>query len=293
MNNFFNDLTQNLYSYYDSFIDILPKLVLAFVVFSVLLFLANRTRNVVNTRLNRRMDDPLLARFLGTVVKTSIVLVAFLLVLKIIGLGGVAMGLLSGAGVGAFVIGFAFKDIGENFLAGILLAFDRPFNVGDVVELGGEKGKVMTLNLRNTQIKSFDGKDIFIPNANIVKNPVTNYTIDGFMRYEFNIGLDYGSDISEATRIVLNTLKEIPNILQDDKPPSVILGNLDSSTFTLIAYFWLDTYDQEISAGKIRTEAADKVLTNLEKAGFYMPNDIVEMKLYKSDDSASVIDKIA
>ena len=88
-------------------------------------------------------------------------MVALLLVLTIIGLGGVATGLLSGAGVGAFVIGFAFKDIGENFLAGILMAFDRPFNVGDTVELGGEKGKVIALNLRNTQVKSFDGIRIF------------------------------------------------------------------------------------------------------------------------------------
>jgi small-conductance mechanosensitive channel len=281
MEKFINDIVANLQTYYDSFVAVLPKLILAFLVFAVLLFIANRTRSVVNTRLTTRMDDPLLARFLGTVAKTAIVIVALLLALQIIGLGGLATGLLSGAGVGAFVIGFAFKDIGENFLAGILMAFDRPFNVGDTVELGGEKGKVVALNLRNTQIKSFDGKDIFIPNANIVKNPVTNYTIDGFLRYDFNIGLDYGSDVSEATKIILETLKDVRGILQEQKPPSVSLGSLDSSTFTLTAYYWLDTYDPEISAGGIKTQAVDKVLTNLEKAGFYMPGDIIEMKPYK------------
>lgn len=283
METFISDIIKNLITYYDSFVAISPKLILAFLVFSVLLFLANRTRSVVNTRLSKRMDDPLLARFLGTVAKTVIVIVALFLALQIIGLGGLATGLLSGAGVGAFVIGFAFKDIGENFLAGILMAFDRPFNVGDTVELGGQKGIVLALNLRNTQIKSFDGKDIFIPNANIVKSPVTNYTIDGFLRYDFNIGLDYGSDVSEASKIILETLKEIPGILQDVKKPSVSLGSLDSSTFTLTAYYWLDTYDDEISSGAVKTKAVDKVLTNLEKAGFYMPGDIIEMKTYKGE----------
>lgn len=281
MEKFINDLVANLQTYYESFVDVLPKLILAFLVFAVLLFIANRTRSVVNTRLSHRMDDPLLARFLGTVAKTMIVLVALLLVLRIIGLGSLATGLLSGAGVSAFVIGFAFKDIGENFLAGIMMAFDRPFNVGDTVELSGEKGKVVALNLRNTQIKSFDGKDIFIPNANILKNAVTNYTIDGFLRYDFNIGLDYGSDVSEATKIILETLKDVSGILQEQKQPSVSLGSLDSSTFTLTAYYWLDTYDPEISSGAIKTRAVDKVLTNLEKAGFYMPGDIIEMKTYK------------
>lgn len=281
MDNFINDVLKNLQSYYDGFVKLIPQLVLAFIVFSVLLFIANRTRSVVNTRLTKRMDDPLLARFLATVIKTTIVLVALLLVLRIVGLGGLATGLLSGAGVGAFVIGFAFKDIGENFLAGILMAFDRPFNVGDTVELDGQTGKVIALNLRNTQIKSFDGKDIFIPNANIVKNPVVNYTIDGFLRYDFNIGLDYGSDVSEACKIILDTLQTIPGILQDQKKPSVSLGSLDSSTFTLTAYYWLDTYDPNVSSGDIKTIAVDKVLTNLEKSGFYMPGDIIEMKPYK------------
>lgn len=287
MEKFINDIIENLYNYYESFVAVLPKLILALFVFAVLLFVANRTRSVVNTRLSKRMDDPLLARFLGTVAKTLIVIVALFLVLQIIGLGGLATGLLSGAGVGAFVIGFAFKDIGENFLAGILMAFDRPFNVGDTVELGGEKGVVLALNLRNTQIKSFDGKDIFIPNANIVKNPVTNYTIDGFLRYDFNIGLDYGSDVSEASKIILETLKEIPGILQDKKKPSVALGSLDSSTFTLTAYYWLDTYDHEISSGAVKTKAVDKVLTNLEKSGFYMPGDIIEMKTYKGGEKVA------
>jgi small-conductance mechanosensitive channel len=261
---------------------LLPKLILAIVVFTLLFFIANQTRNFVNKRLSTQMDDPLLARFLARLTKMAINIIGLLFVLKIIGLSDIAAGLITGASVSAIVVGFAFKDIGENFLAGIMLAFNRPFRVGDTVELNGHTGKVIALNLRNTQIKSFDGKDIFIPNANIVKNPVINYTIDGFLRYDFTVGLDYGSDVDKAMKIMMDTLMKVPNLLKDKgKGPSVSYSSLGASSLNLTAYFWIDTEDPKVSAGTVRTEAVDKVLSALDEAGFYMPGDIVEMKNYK------------
>ena len=128
-------------------------------------FLANVLQKFLRKRLLVRMDDPLLANFLSVVFRLIIILLGFLLVFRIIGLTGLVSGLLAGAGITAFVIGFALKDIGENFLAGILLAFKRPFKVGDTVDINGIRGVVLNLNLRDTQIKTPDGKDVFIPNA--------------------------------------------------------------------------------------------------------------------------------
>ncbi len=285
MENFINDLWSNLQNYYNDIVALMPKLILAIVVFSILFFFANQTRNFVNKRLSTRMDDPLLARFIARISKIAINIVALMVVLKIIGLSDIAAGIITGASVSAIVVGFAFKDIGENFLAGIMLAFNRPFRVGDTVELDGIKGKVVALNLRNAQIKSFDGKDIFIPNANVIKNPVINYTIDGFLRYNFDIGLDYGSDVKRASQIILDTLAKVPNLLQEEgKSPSVSIGSLGASTLNLTAYFWIDTYDPEVSAGKVKTQAIDDVWRALDEAGFYMPGDIIEMKNYKGID---------
>jgi small-conductance mechanosensitive channel len=90
-----------------------------------------------------------------------------------------------------FIIGFTFKDIGENFLSGILMAFKSPFRIGDLVQTGDITGYVTSLSLRETTLKSLDGKDVFIPNSTILKEPLSNFTIDGFLRYEFVIGVDY------------------------------------------------------------------------------------------------------
>ncbi|MEM6965281.1 MAG: mechanosensitive ion channel family protein [Bacteroidota bacterium] len=284
MENFFSDLSIQLQAYYDGIIALLPKLVVAIITFTVLFFVANRSRTLVNNRLSKQMDDPLLARFLARLVKTTIVVLALMLVLKIIGLGDIAAGLVTGASVSAIVVGFAFKDIGENFLAGIMLAFSRPFRVGDTVELNGEKGKVVALNMRNTQIKSFDGKDIYIPNANIIKNPVVNYTIDGFLRNEFVIGLDYGSDVDKAIHIIKDELAKVPGVLQEEKLPSVFVGNLNTSTLDLTVQYWLDTFDSTHSGTTIKTTAVNNVLQALETEGFYLPGQVVELKNYNEKD---------
>lgn len=284
MNKFLTDLWANLQGYYDSLIAVLPKFVLAILAFSILFFIANRSRNIVNDRLTKRMDDPLLARFIARMVKVAIVLLSIMLVLKIIGLGDIAAGILTGASVSAVVVGFAFKDIAENFLAGIILAFNRPFRVGDTVELDGAKGKVIALDMRTTQIKSFDGKDIYIPNANVIKNLVINYTIDGFMRQEYTIGLDYGSDVDKAIDILKNTIIKVDGVLKDEKVPSVHINDLNTSTLDITVQYWLDTFDTKFPGTVIRTNAINRSLIALEAAGFYMPGDVVELKNYNDKE---------
>ena len=283
MDKFISDISQTLNEYYDSIVQLMPRLALATLVFIVAYFLANGIKSLVVKRVTPRMDDPLLAKFLSRVAKVIILLIGALFVLNIIGLGGIASGLMASAGVGAFVIGFAFRDIGENFLAGIILAFDRPFRIGDTVELDGLKGIVVTLNLRNTQIKTFDGKDIYIPNADVVKNPVVNYTIDGYLRQNFTIGLDYGSDVHQAIKLVLEEINGVKGILKKAKSPSVAIGDLTSSTLNLDVFYWLNTFDKSINGVNLKIEAITKVLTRLEKEGFYMPGDIVELKNYQAE----------
>lgn len=280
--NIVNDILDQMQSYYFEFISILPKLVLAVIVFSILFLVANRSRDLVQKKLSQRMDDPLLAKFLGQVVKIVIVLLSLMFVLKIIGLGDIAAGLITGASVSAIVLGFAFKDIGENFLAGIMLAFNRPFKVGDVVELDGITGSVVSLNMRTAHIKSFDGKDIYIPNAAVVKNPVTNFTIDGFIRKDFIIGIDHDSDINLAIDILEKKMNDIDGILNDEKPPMAFVDTMNKNTINIKVMYWINTFDKNISWLKVQTSAIEKSLSALDNAGYYIPKDIIELKNYKN-----------
>lgn len=247
-------------------------------VFLLFVFFARKSKTFLRVRLIKRMDDDLLANFLAGIASALVILAGLLIVLRIIGLSGVVSGLLAGAGISAFIIGFALKDIGENFLAGIILAFKRPFRVGDVVDISGMRGQVLTLNLRDTQIKTADGKDVFIPNGVILKNPLTNFTIDGFLRYDFIIGLDYGSEYQGAVELIESSIIHVPGVLQGVKSPNVWVVDLAESTLNIQVTFWVDTFERSISDAVVKSNAIIQVLTALEKAGYNMPAKIIELK---------------
>lgn len=278
MTDFLNDVTAYMENYYQLMVELFPRILLSLLVLFISWMISLFTRNRLKVILNRKIDDPLLARFIIRIVRITVYIIAALLILKIVGLGGAATAVWGTAGVGAFIIGFAFKDIFEHFLAGILLAFDRPFRIGDIVELDGNKGTVVALTIRSTHIKTFDGQDVYIPNGNIIKNALKNYTIDGFWRHDFTIGLDYGSDVNKAIGIILDELKKIPEILKEAKEPAVVVSDLSPSTLNLLVLFWLDTFDKNINAGAVKVKAVNNVLAALDKAGFYLPSDIIEIK---------------
>ena len=137
MDKFTNDLWKVLNGYYHSFVKILPKLVLALVLFLVFMFLARQIRRWLIPRLTRNTNDTLLTGFLGDIGYWIMLILGLSVALGTIGLDGAVTNILAGAGLSAFILGFALKDIGENFLAGILLAFKRPFKIGDLVETQG------------------------------------------------------------------------------------------------------------------------------------------------------------
>jgi small-conductance mechanosensitive channel len=224
------------------------------------------------------MDDDLLASFIAQVIKIMIIFIGFLVFLKIVGWGDAAGGILATAGLSAFVIGFALKDIGENFLAGIAMAFNRPFKVGDVVQTGSINGKIIGLNLRETLIKTFDGIDVYIPNGQILKNPLLNYTIDGFLRHDFEINLEFESDIDQAVRLVMEALTKVEGLLQEGKPPSVTITGLTNHALKLKVFYWINTDNPNTSAINVKTQAIKYSLQALLDNGFHLPTEIVEVR---------------
>ncbi|WP_339922253.1 mechanosensitive ion channel family protein [uncultured Cyclobacterium sp.] len=254
------------------------SLIIGTLIFIFFIYLSRWIRNLVSNRLSRKTDDRLLTDFISAAIRSLVMIFGLALLLRFLGLSGVVNSLLAGAGITAFIIGFALKDIGENFLAGILLAFKRPFKIGDMVEINGINGKVLALNLRDTQVKTVDGKDVFIPNASIIKNPMINYTIDGYLSYSFTVGLDYGSNYIAAMQLISELIQSVPGILGGDKKPTVLVKELATSTLNVRVTYWVNTYNYDQTDAKIHSNAVLKVLTGLEQKGFNLPGNIVEVK---------------
>lgn len=266
MKEFFNDIIDHLNTYYNTIVDITPRLLLAIVILLVSWFIASRIRTFADRRLKRKMDDRLLASFIANLINVILIIVGVLVMFRLIGLTGVVSSILAGAGISAFIIGFALKDIGENFLAGILLAFKRPFSVGDIIESNGVKGKVVALNLRDTQIKS-DSKNIYIPNALLIKSTLINYNSEGYLLQDFNMGLEFGSDYNKALELIKSVLKEDEEITNQGYSNSAVVAGINGSTIQINVKYWVKT-DLIVSDGKHRSEIVIKVSEILHDNGF-------------------------
>lgn len=266
MEEFINDVVHHIEGYYRSVVAITPKLIVAIAIIVIAWLVASRLRNFADSKLKSRMHDPLLATFISNLLKVILILIGILCMFRIVGLTGVAQTVLAGAGITAFVVGFALKDIGENFLAGILLAFKRPFSVGDIIESNGVKGKVVALNLRDTQIRS-DSKDIYIPNALLIKSVLTNFNSEGFLLQDFMIGLEYGSDYNHAIDLIKKVLEKHDKVINEDFHNSAVVAGITGATVQLTVRYWVKT-NPSISDGKTRSEIIIEIMDVLKENGF-------------------------
>lgn len=254
------------------------------VLFIVVGFLiAEFTKRRIKRRITRRATNPITATFISQIISFALKTIVVLVTLYLLGLNSFTNKILAGAGLLAFVIGFALKDIGENFLAGIILAFKSPFKLDDLIEVNNIVGFVKDINIRETQIKTPDGKDVFLPNSIILKNPMFNYTIDGFLRYEFIVGIAYENNPSAAIMVIFETVNNVESVLKGERKPVVVISELAANTINIRVMFWVDTFQTTRRSvhQSIRSQVMNDVVAALIAKGFSLPTSVIELKNYE------------
>jgi len=201
-------------------------------------------------------------RFVSQVLRGAILLFGLLAAMNLVGLQGLATGVLASGGVTAVVLGFAFREIGENFLAGALLGFDRSFEVGDLVRVGEHEGEVKAIDLRTTQIRTPDGRDIFVPNSELVNSAVVNFTVDGLRRPSFRVGIDYHDDVPRAQQLITDAVAQIDDV-QAEPAPRVLIAELSDGWVTLDVSLWVDTFKADFAIAKIRSDCMEATRATL------------------------------
>lgn len=283
------EIISTLNTYYQSFLASVPRIALALFILVCGVLLINWISGLLRKRINKNAQDKLMSNFLASGIKTVFIISIILLALHAAGLSSIAAAILATAGASAVVIGFAFKDIAENFLAGIILAFNRPFQVNDTVQIEDIFGKVKSMEFRYTKISTFDGRNVYIPNADILTKPVTNFTEDGFFRSDFIVGIAYENEIEKAKEIITQCIEENTEVVKDSIHVNfVVEDELAASTVNLKAYFWVNTEDFRRGTLITRGKLIQNVKTRLEAAGFNLPANITELKFYDGSKSFSV-----
>ncbi|MDF2436807.1 MAG: mechanosensitive ion channel family protein [Bacteroidota bacterium] len=240
----------------------MPSLIGGLACFVISIFIANFLSKISNGFALKKTKDGLIASFIGKIVWSVIFILGTVLALGILGLGTISNKILAGAGITTFIVGFALKDIGENFLSGLILAFSRPYKVGTLIECEDVKGVVRNMTLRQTTIEADDGKIILVPNSMIIKNPLLRYKTADNLRQEFHLNIDQKNS-REIIDLIKTTVHSFDNVLQTpEKPVKVVAGSLSGDKINVQVIFWFDTKKFKGSFSETRSEI---MLTVIEK----------------------------
>ena len=229
------------------FLTLLPNLIAALVVFAIGVYLASIIRRLVRKGLEIRTNNPQPIILLSQLSYWLVVILVAAISLQMVGFNLTAF--LAGLGIAGITIGFALQDVSKNFIAGLLMLIQQPFEIGEVIEVGGYTGKVEGIDLRATQIRTADGKLVLIPNGEVMVSPITNFSQAKSRRIEISTGVAYESDPESVRRTALEAISTVPGII-NQPAPEVIFHNFGNTTFDLSIYFWIDTSQTNIFAAK-------------------------------------------
>jgi small-conductance mechanosensitive channel len=251
------------------------------IVFGLLVLLiswaaARLASGAARNSLRRRQWSPLLADLAARGAGFVIVLVGLYIIFQVAGLTSIALTVLGGTGLLGLILGIAFQNITENYLAGIFLSIANPFESGDLVEIAGILGYVQRLTTRATILMTLDGNHVQIPNATVYKSTIHNYTSNPNRRIDFVVGIGYGDSVSAAQEMALKVLQDHPAVL-DDPEPWVLVESLGASTVNLRVFFWLD--GTQYSWQKVRSSLIRLVKGAFQNAGIAMPGETRELIL--------------
>ena len=249
-------------------IQLLPNIIIAIVVFIIFWFIAKLTRRIIKNT-TRRKKSRNLGLVLARLSQGLIILAGAFISLAIVIPSFKPGDLVQLLGVSGVAVGFAFRDILQNFLAGILILITEPFVIDDQIVFKDFEGTVEHIQTRATTIRTYDGTRIVIPNAELFTNSVKVNTAFEKRRLQYDIGIGYGDDIDRAKEIILDVLRNDPEAVADP-PPEALVVELADFTINIRARWWVDPPRRaEV------LDSQDQVLTQLCKrliaAGIDLP----------------------
>lgn len=265
-----------------SFFSLLPKIALAAIVLAVFVIIGRVVRKRVKPRL-AAARTPSFGEVFSTLIYVGIVIAGLVIALPIAFPSLSIATMLGGLGLLGVAAGFAFQDILSNLLAGVLLIFRQPFVTGDQIAVGDLQGTVQGITIRETRIKTFDGRLIVVPNAEVYTNAIEVQTGFEWIRTSFVTGVAYGTDLDAAREVALETLAGIDGIL-DEPAPQAYYTEHGASSVVIDLRYW--TSSQQAEVRRIQDQVAQRIHDAYEAAGVDIPFDIVTLDTLPSFDEA-------
>jgi small conductance mechanosensitive channel len=244
----------------NGFFALLPEILIAIIIFLVFFFVSRGINRLIRRVLDRKPQHENLALVLGRLAQWVILLVGIFIALIIVIPSLTASDFVGLLGITSVATGFAFSDILQNFLAGILILLTEPFDIGDQIIVGDFEGTVENIETRATGIKTYDGRRVVIPNAQLFTQSVTVNTAYETRRLETEFYVVAATDVQKAKQVSLDAIKGAEGVL-NDPPPEVLAVGFESAGVTLHARWWVNPPRRQDAM-----QTRDKVVTAIHQA---------------------------
>jgi small conductance mechanosensitive channel len=262
-------VVQKLDSWLDTFINMLPNMAVALLLLIIFFVLAKLGSKLFRKIFYKASKNEALGNLFSTIVYGTILSIGLFIMLGVLGLDKALTTLLAGIGVIGLALGFAFQDIAANFVSGIILAFSKPFKIGQVIEINDIMGIVTRIGLRDTAIETFQGQEVYIPNKDFLQHAFYNFSVLQKRRIDIAVGVSYADDLDKVEDVVLSTIKNLDGVI--DKEMIVFdYSEFDSSSMTFNIRFWIE-YPGEPNYFKMRSKAIKAIKKAFDEQDITIP----------------------
>jgi small conductance mechanosensitive channel len=239
LNEAIDKVVAKLDSWVDLLISMLPNIAVSILLLIFFVVLAKTGTRIFKKVFSRASHNKTVEDLFSSIIYYSILGIGIFIILGILQLDKAVTSLLAGVGVIGLALGFAFQDITANFISGIILAFRKPFRMGDVVVVKDIMGVVHRTTLRVTVIRTFQGQDVYIPNKDVLQNPIYNYSVLGKRRIDLAVGISYGEDLEKVESLVRQIVGNMEGVIDKD---NLIFDYYEfgDSSINFNIRFWID-----------------------------------------------------
>ena len=272
---------------WQTFLNYSPRLIYAAIVLIIASLAAGAFSRLVGNVMRRSQRLQQQERYVRRLVLWTIQLIGVMFALGVMGFKGVATSMLATGGVVAIVLGFAFREIGENLLAGIFLNFSRPFEVGDLIKSGELTGTVRAIDVRSVHIRTADACDVFVPSAKIFKEELYNYTRDGMRRPGFCIGVAYHDEPEAVVSLLQNTIRQVEDVLPEPRA-YVSIKEFADNWIVYELFFWVDITTSRRDLVGVTNDVMTQCWRVLRDAGMTFSTDVTSLLEIKSAPALTV-----
>lgn len=224
-------------------VKILPNLFMAALVVVGGFYIAKYVRRFAEKVFNKISKNITINTLFSTFVYILFLGIVFFTALSILKLDKAVTSILAGAGILGLALAFAFQDIAANFISGIFISFRMPLKIGDIVSINNYMGRVIEINLRDTVIKTFQGKIVIIPNKDVFQSPIENFSILGKRRIDLQVGVSYNDDLEFAAQTAIDAVKNIEG-LDTSEEITLFYTEFGDSSINFTIRMWCNSTEQ-------------------------------------------------